>query len=56
MSEPATLTSNITGLQYEVYVESDDHLYVVNDGHVVLTCNIDDDVQTIVEDHERINL
>ena len=48
-----TLTSSVTGAVYDIYPEDDDHLYVVNEGHTVLVCNIDDNVQSIVEDHER---
>ena len=53
MSTPTTLTSSVTGLTYEVYAENDDHLYIVNDSHTILICNIDDDIKTILEDHER---
>jgi hypothetical protein len=56
MTTPTTLTSSLTGITYEVHTESDDHLYVLSDGLTVLVCALDDDLQTIVEDHERSTL
>ena len=53
MTTPTTLTSSLTGIAYDVYVENNDHLYVVNEGHTILVCNIDDNIQSILEDHER---